>query len=188
MLEYNEITLRKYVIFEGEPYEVLASHVFRKQQRKPVNAVKMRNLITGRIVEHSYHVSDKAEEAEIEYKNVKYLFNNKGEWWFCDEKDAANRFQLSEELLGDARKFLKANTVVEAKIYDEKIFGIVIPVKVDLKVAESAPAVRGDTAKGGSKIVILETGASMTVPMFIDTGDILRINTETGEYTERVTK
>ncbi len=188
MLEYNEITLRKYVIFEGEPYEVLASHVFRKQQRKPVNAVKMRNLISGRIVEHSFHVSDKAEEAEIEYKNVKYLYNNKNEWWFCDEKDPSNRFKLTEELLGDARKFLKTNSIVEAKIYDDRIFGIVIPIKVDLKVTESAPAVRGDTAKGGTKIVTLETGATMTVPMFINTGDILRINTETGEYTERVTK
>lgn len=188
MLEYNEITLRKYVIFEGEPYEVLASHVFRKQQRKPVNAVKMRNLISGRIVEHSYHVSDKAEEAEIDTKKVKYLYTNKGEWWFCDETNPANRFKLDEEMLGEGRKFLKVNSIVEAKIYDEEIFGIEMPIKVDLKVTEAHPAVKGDTAKGGSKIVTLETGATINVPMFVTTGDILRINTETGEYTERVSK
>lgn len=188
MLEYNEITLRKYVIFEGEPYEVLASHVFRKQQRKPVNAVKMRNLISGRIVEHSFHVSDKVEEAEIDTKEVKYLYTNRGEWWFCDEKDPSNRFKLDEEMLGDGRKFLKTNSIVDAKIYDEKIFGIDMPIKVDLVVTESAPAVRGDTAKGGTKVVTLETGATINVPMFINTGDILRINTETGEYTERVSK
>src|SRR4051812_13414254 len=99
MLEYNEITLRKYVIFEGEPYEVLDSHVFRKQQRKPVNAVKMRNLISGRIVEHSFHVSDKVDEADLDTKKVKYLYTNKGEWWFCDETNPANRFQLKEDLL-----------------------------------------------------------------------------------------
>lgn len=188
MLEYNEITLRKFIIFENEPYEVLDSHVFRKQQRKPVNAVKMRNVLSGRMVEHSFHVSDKVEEAEIEERDVKFLYVNRGEWWFCEANDPSARFQLKEELLGDSRRFLKANSVVKAKVFDDKIFGIDMPIKVDLKVTESAPAVRGDTAKGGSKIVTLETGATLNVPLFIQEGDVLRINTETGEYTERVTK
>ncbi|MDD5318366.1 MAG: hypothetical protein PHF79_00895 [Candidatus Pacebacteria bacterium] len=186
MLEYNEITLRKFIIFENEPYEVLASHVFRKQQRKPVNAVKLRNLLNGRIVEHSFHVSDKAEEAEIDTKKVKYLYANKGEFWFCDETNPANRFKLDEAMLGTAMKFIKTNSVVEAMIFDEKIFGVKLPVKVDLKVTEAADAVRGDTAKGGNKLITLETGATLTTPMFVKEGDIVRVNTETGEYSERV--
>jgi elongation factor P len=185
MLEYNEITLRKYIIFENEPYEVLASHVFRKQQRKPVNATKLRNLISGRIVEHSFHVSDKAEEAEIQTKKVKYLYLNKGEHWFCDESNPGNRFMLGQDVLGIAIKFIKVGSVVEALMFDDKIFGVKLPIKVELKVTEAADAVRGDTAKGGNKSVTLETGAAITTPMFIKEGDIVRVNTETGEYVER---
>lgn len=186
MLEYNEITLRKYIIFESEPYEVLDSHVFRKQQRKPVNATKLRNLLSGRIVEHSFHVSDKVSEAEIDSKKVKFLYANKGESWFCDEKDPANRFKLEESVLGPAMKFIKQNSVVEALVFDEKIFGVKLPIKVELKVTEAPDAVRGDTAKGGSKQITLETGVVVNAPMFVKEGDVVRINTETGEYTERV--
>lgn len=188
MLEYNEITVRKFIIHENEPYEVLASHVFRKQQRKPVNATKLKNLLTGRIVEHSFHVQDKVNEADIETMDVKYLFTNKGEWWFCEESDPSNRFMITEAILGPGSKFLKINTVVEALVFDEKIFGIKLPIKVELKVTEAADAVKGDTQSGAQKLVTLETGAVVTVPLFVKQGDIVRINTESGEYTERVTK
>jgi len=186
MLEYNEITLRKFIIFENEPYEVLASHVFRKQQRKPVNATKLRSLINGRIVEHSFHVSDKVEEADISTKKVKYLYLNKGEYWFCDESNPGNRFKLEQDVLGVAIKFIKVGSMVEAFVFEEKIFGLKLPIKVELKVTEAADAVRGDTAKGGNKSVTLETGVNITTPMFVKEGDIVRVNTETGEYVERV--
>ncbi len=186
MLDYNEVTLRKYIVFEGEPYEVLDSHVFRKQQRKPVNATKLKNLISGRIVEHSFHVADRVEEADLGYKDVKFLYENRGQWWFCEEKDPAARFQLDKDLIGPAAKFMKPNSLIEAMTYDEKIIGVKLPIKVDLKVTEAPPAVRGDTAKGGNKVITLETGATLNAPMFINPGDIVRINTETGEYVERV--
>lgn len=186
MLEYNEITVRKYIIFENEPYEVLSSHVFRKQQRKPVNATKLRSLISGRIVEHSFHVSDKVNEADIETKKVKYLYTAKGEFWFCDDKDPSNRFKLDEQVLGPAMKFIKTNSIVDALVFEEKIFGVKLPIKVELKVTEAPDAVRGDTAKGGNKLITLETGVAITAPMFVKEGDIVRVNTETGEYTERV--
>ncbi|MHB1330946.1 MAG: hypothetical protein ACYCY6_03195 [Minisyncoccota bacterium] len=191
MLEYNEITERKYIVFENEPYEVLSSHVFRKQQRKPVNATKMRSMLTGRIVEHSFHVSDKAEEADISRKEVKYLFTNKGEFWFCEPNNPSNRFELPASLIGDAGKFLKTNIVVDALLYDDgsdngKIIGLKLPIKMDLAVTESHPAVRGNTAQGGTKSVVLETGAEIQVPMFIKEGDVVRVNTETGQYTDRV--
>ncbi len=192
MLEYNEITEHKYVVFEGEPYEVLDSHVFRKQQRKPVNATKMRSLLTGRIVEHSFHVSDKVHEADISKREVKYLYMNKGEYWFCEVKDPSKRFELPAVMVGDAGKFLKANIIVDAMIFDDgkseegKIIGLKLPIKMDLKVIEAHPAVKGNTAQGGSKMVKVETGAEIQTPMFIKEGDIIRINTETGEYTDRI--
>lgn len=191
MLEYNEITERKYIVFEDEPYEVIDSHVFRKQQRKPVNAVKMRNLITGRIVEHSFHVSDKAEEADISKREVKYLYTNKGEFWFCEASDPSKRFPLPDALVGPAGKFLTTNLIVDALIYDDRsdrgrIIGLKLPIKMDLKVKEAHPAVKGNTAQGGTKSVVLETGAEIQVPMFIKEGDIVRVNTETGLYTDRI--
>ncbi|MBI3631919.1 MAG: elongation factor P [Candidatus Vogelbacteria bacterium] len=186
MLEYNEITLRKYIIFENEPYEVLASHVFRKQQRKPVNATKLRSLLNGRIVEYSFHQNEKVEEADITNKNIKYMYNNRGEYWFSEENDPSKRFKLDEVLLGDKTKFLKPNSLVEAMVFDDQIVGVKLPIKVELKVTEAAPGVKGDTAKGGMKVVTVETGATVSAPLFINEGDVLRINTDTGEYVERV--
>lgn len=186
MLEYNEITERKYIVFENEPYEVLSSHVFRKQQRKPVNATKLRNMLTGRIVEHSFHVSDKAEEADIDKKEIKYLYTNRGQYWFCEASDPSKRFELPETMIGGAAQFLKPNIMVDSLVWDEKIIGLKLPIKMDLRVTEAHPAVKGNTAQGGTKAVKLETGAEVQVPMFIKEGDVVRVNTETGLYTDRV--
>ena len=186
MLDYSEVTVHKYIIWEDEPWEVIDSHVFRKQQRKPVNATKLRNLITGRITEVSFHVSDKVAEAEIDKTQVKFLYTNKNEWWFCEANDPSKRFKLPEEMVGDAGKFLKQNTVLEAMVFNEKIIGVRLPIKVELKVIEAHDDTRGNTAQGATKAVKLETGVEIQVPMFIKEGDVVRINTETGDYTDRV--
>ncbi len=186
MLEYSEITERKYIILENEPWEVIDSHVFRKQQRKPVNATKLRNLITGRVTERSFHVSEKVEEAEIDKKPVKYLYTNKGEFWFCEEKDPSKRFKLEETVIGPGAKFLKPNILLDVMLFGEKIIGVKLPIKMDLKVIEAHPAVKGNTAQGASKMIKLETGTEISVPMFIKEGDVVRVNTETGLYADRV--
>lgn len=188
MLEYNEILPKKIILLDGEPYEVLDAHVFRKQQRKPVNQTKLRHLITGRVTEQSFHAAEKVEEAELSTKPIKYLYNNRGAWWFCAENNPADRFQLPEAVVGSQGAFLKQNSIVEALIFDEKIIALKIPIKVELKVTEAPPAVRGNTAQGGSKQVVLETGATINAPLFINEGDVLRINTESGTYVERVDK
>lgn len=186
MLDYSEVKERKYIIYENEPWEVITSHVFRKQQRKPVNATKLRNLLTGRITEVSFHVSDKIEEADINKKEVKYLYTNKGEYWFSEANDPSKRFQLPDELIGSPAKFLKPNITVDAMLFDEKIIGLKLPIKMELKVTEAQDATRGNTAQGATKAVVLETGAEIQVPMFVKQGDVVRVNTETGEYTDRV--
>jgi len=186
MLEYNEITVHKYIVFENEPWEVVSSHVFRKQQRKPVNATKLRNLITGRITEVSFHVSDKVEEADINKKEVKYLYTNRDEYWFAEANDLSKRFQLPIEIIGIGAKFLKPNIVVDAMLFDDHIIGLKLPIKMELKVTEAHDTTKGNTAQGASKMVKLETGAEIQVPMFIKEGDVVRVNTETGEYTDRI--
>ena len=195
MLEYNEILKGKVILVGDEPYEVLDAHVFRKQQRKPVNQTKLRHLITGKVTEMAFHVSEKASEADLSTKQVKYLYTKQGlpagrqgERWFCDEKNPADRFMLSEETIGQGAQFMKPNMLVEALIFDEKIIGIKIPIKMELKVTDAPPAVRGNTSQGGSKVITLETGATVTAPLFINEGDIVSINTVLNEYVERVDK
>lgn len=188
IIDYNEITPKKCIVLNGEPYEVLSSHVAQKQKRRPTNQTKLKHLITGRVVEQTFQQSDKAEEADLETKEIKYLYTNKGESWFCDVKDPSNRFKLTESVLEGKEVFLKPNTVVDAMVFDEKIIGVRFPIKVELLVKEAAPAVRGNTVSGGSKQVVLETGATLNVPLFINEGDLIRVNTETGDYAERVDK
>lgn len=188
MLEYNEITPKKYIVYEGGPYEVLESHVARTQQRKPQNQTKIRNLISGQIIPVTFRSSDKVPEADIESKDIKYLYTAKGESWFCAANNPSDRFTLSSEIVGGREKFLKPNTIVDAMVFDEKVIGVRFPIKMELIVKEAAAAVKGNTVQGGSKQVVLETGATVNVPMFINQGDLIRINTETGTYSERVDK
>lgn len=187
MLNYNEITQKKYIALDGEPYEVLSSHIFRKQQRKPVNQTKVKNLVTGKVIEKSFHQSDSVEEANIETQKIVYIYNNRGEFWFRALDDKSKRFNLSEDIVGHNVKFIKENSEITALYFNNKIIGIKIPIKVDLKVTEAPPAVRGNTAQGANKQVTLETGATVNTPIFINEGDIVRVNTETGEYAERIT-
>jgi len=195
MLNYNEIKERRYIIVDGDPYEVLDSHVFRKQQRKPVNQTKLRNLINGSIRQETFHVNDTAKEADLSKKNIKYLFKKENrqqthlsEFWFCDIDNPANRFMLTADKIGEAQKFMKTNSEVSALVFDENIIGVTLPIKVELKVTDAPPAVRGNTANAANKQITLETGAVINAPIFIVEGEIVRVNTETGEYVERVGK
>ena len=187
MLEYNEIKEGKYIVVDGSPYEVLSSHVFRKQQRKPVNAVKLKQLITGKVIERSFHQSETVPEADLEKRNIIYLYSHRNEFWFAEEKNPGKRFQLPAPLLGEAIKFLKGGTVVTGLLFEENYIGVMLPIKVLLIVTEAPPSFKGNTA-GGGKQVIVETGASIQVPFFVAEGDTIRVNTETGEYVERVEK
>ncbi|MCF7834019.1 MAG: hypothetical protein K9L98_01305 [Candidatus Pacebacteria bacterium] len=190
MLQYNEVREKKIIIYDDEPCEVVDSHVARTQQRKPQNQVKLKSLISGKTISATFHVSDTADEADIEKKEVKFLYENKGEYWFCDIDDPKNRFQLSSAIIADSGKFLKSNENVSVMVWDndgeEQIIKLALPIKMEFKVKEAPPAVRGDTSKSGNKVITLENGTTLNAPMFIQEGDTVRINTETGDYVERV--
>lgn len=189
-LSYNEITTKRVIIYDGEPFLVVSHHVFRKQQRKPVNVTKLKSLISGRMVENTFHVNETAEEAELERKSVVFIFFNaqKGEYMFHTAGNPSDRFPLSDAVVGDSGKWLKEKSELEALLFDDEVIGIKIPVKVELKVTEAPEAVKGNTSSGATKEAVLETGATTQVPQFINEGDIISINTETGQYSERVEK
>ncbi len=193
MLNYNEIKERKYIILDGEPYEVISSQVSRKQANKPVNKTKLKSLISGRVIEYTFHMSDKVDEADISKKNIVYIYSKGNEHWFHSEGDKSDRFPLDENVVGDALKYILSNESVEALVYtneddEEQIIGLKLPIKVELEVVEAPPSIKGNTSSGGDKVVITKTGAKVTVPLFIKAGDIIAVNTDTGEYSERVSK
>ncbi len=188
VLSYNEITLRKVILHDGEPYVVIATHVFRKQQRKPVNITKLKSLKTGRVIENTFHVNETAEEADLETRSVTYIYKKPGEYWFHTTGKPGERFALSEDLVGTQGQFIKERTEINALVFNDEIIGLKLPIKVELKVTEAMEAVKGNTSSGAQKEVTVESGAKLMVPMFINEGDIIAINTETGEYSERVEK
>ena len=188
ILSYNEIVQKKVIEYNGEPYKVLSAHVFRMQQRKPVNQTKLQHLVSGKVIEISFHQNESVPEAEIETMEATYLYTNRGESWFCESGNPKNRFSFPEDAVHEKIQWLIQNAPVEVLLYKEKPMTVDIPIKVELKVTEAPPAVKGDTATGGNKVVTLESGATVTTPLFINVGDVLKINTETGEYVERMEK
>lgn len=188
MLTYTDLKPGTKIVLDGEPYTVLEYHFVRMQMRKPVVQTKIKNLISGKVLDRSFYPRDAIEEADMETKEVKFLFWNRGEFWFSLPDNPKDRFKLGEDIIGRGVKFLKSNSVVKAMLFGEKIIGIEVPIKVELKVVDAPPAVRGNTAQGVTKQVKLETGAVINTPIFINEGDIVRINTEEGNYVERVSK
>ena len=189
-LEYNEIRTGKIIIHNDEPCVVLDNHVARTQQRKPQNAVKLRSLKSGKAFNEVFHVSDSADEADLEKRETKFLFAIKGVLWFCEPANPANRFKLDESLLGGKTKFLKPNENVTALVWtndedEEETIGVEIPIKVTYTVKEAPPAIKGDTRGSSGKQVVLENGTVINAPLFIEAGEKIVVNTETGEYVER---
>ena len=187
-LGVNELKPKTFFIYESQPYVVLETHHLKMQQRRPTVQVRMRNLMNGKVLERNFAQSDVFEEANVSRQKVKFLYAHRDKYWFANENDPSKRFELREDILGDSVRFLKPNTVLDSILFKEKIIDIELPVKMDFKVVEAPPAIKGDTAQGGVKQVKIETGATLNVPLFINQDDIIRINTETGEYTERVEK
>lgn len=156
--------------------------------RKPVNNTKLKNLKSGRLLEVTFHQNETAEEAELETRTITYIFKKPGEYWFHIAGKPAERFFLPEDLVGEQGRFLKERSDIDAVVFDDEVIALKFPIKMDLKVTEAMEAVKGNTSSGALKEVTVETGATLMVPMFINAGDIISINTETGDYSERVEK
>ncbi len=185
---YTDLKPGTCIVMDGQPCVVLEYEFLRMQQRKPVVKTKLRNLISGSISERSWQPSDDIKEAEIERQKSKFLYSHRGEFWFTEANNPKSRFSLKEEFIGSMKDFLKSNLEVIAIKFDDKIIGIELPIKVDYKVVEAPPAIKGNTAQGGTKTVVIETGIKVAAPLFINEGDIIKINTQSGQYVERAEK
>ena len=148
---------------------------------------KTRNVISGAVVEKTYNPTDKFPIAYVERKDMEYSYNDGTLYYFMDP-ETYEQVPIGEDLLGDAFKFVKENMICKVLSYKGNVFGIEPPTFVELEVTQSEPGVRGDTATNVTKAATLETGAVVRVPIFINEGDVIRIDTRTGEYLERVRK
>ncbi len=185
-LAYTDLTKGVLFVIDGAPYEVIETHFLRMQQRKAVVQTRIRNLITGKLLDRNYQASDTFEEAEIERKHALFIYESKGQYWFHEEGNPKTRFALEKDVVGDQGQFLKPNTRVSTMTFEDKVIKVEIPVKMEFKVVEAPPALKGNTAQGGTKVVTIEGGAKISAPLFINEGDMIRVNTQTGSYVERV--
>lgn len=188
MLTINDLKNKMIVMIEGAPYQVLeVKHLHMGRGGSSVQT-KIRNLVAGQTFSRNFKPADTFEEADIEKHELSFLYVHRGEFFFAPKGKPAERFALNAEQVGDAAQWLKPNTTVTALFLAGKLLQISVPIKIDLKVVEAPPGIRGDTVSGATKTVTLETGTVIQTPLFVNEGDIIRVNTETGEYAERVSK
>jgi len=172
------------ITIDGEPFLVLTAIFGRKSQSKANMQTKLKNLKTGAIFAKNFQGSEKIEEAEVGYRHVQYLYANQGTRSFMD-LETYDQFELSDESLGDLTSYLTDGMEVDALTYDGNAIGIKLPATVILTVVETSPGLRGDTATGGNKPAKLSSGVTINVPLFVNEGEKIKVNTERGEYVER---
>ena len=146
---------------------------------------KLKNVITGSVIEKTFSPTDKFENAYIDRKEMQYSYNDGDLYYFMD-METFDMQPIEKDKLGDNFKFVKEEMMVKIISYKGNVFGVEPPFFVELEVTDTEPGVRGDTATGASKPATLETGAQIKVPLFVNEGDVLKIDTRTGEYLERV--
>lgn len=171
--------------FEGNVYQVIEFQHVKPGKGAAFVRTKMKNVMTGAVVERTFNPTEKVEQARIERKEMEYLYEDSGLYYFMDQ-ETYEQTPLSEDQLGDALKFIMENMTVKILSYKGNVFAVEPPTNVELKVIETEPGVKGNTATNVTKPAKVESGAVITVPMFVNEGDVIRIDTRTGEYLARV--
>lgn len=171
--------------YEGNVYQIVEFQHVKPGKGAAFVRTKMKNVMTGAVVERTFNPTEKVEKAMIERKDMEYLYEDSGLYYFMDQ-ETYEQVPLSSEQLGDALKFVMENMTVKFLMYKGNVFAVEPLTFVELTVTETEPGVKGNTASNVTKPATVETGAVVTVPMFINEGDKIRIDTRTSEYMERV--
>lgn len=184
MLNFNEIKTGRVIKVNNEPFIIIKTDHHKMGRGGAVLKIKCRNLINGNVLEQTYQGAEKAEEAETETKKANFMYKDKDEAYFMDNT-SYEQFNLPLEEIGESARFLKDGVDVDVLYFEGRPVSISLPIKMEFKVVSAPPGVKGNSAGNVNKQVEIETGTQISVPMFIDEGDIIRINTDTGEYVER---
>ncbi len=188
MISYSEIEKGLEIIYQKKPCKVLEANFMFKGRGQSNLQVKLKNLIDGSIISTTFRPSDNFEEADISKKEIKFIYSHKEDYVFCYKNDPSNRFTLKKEQLKEKVQFLKPENLVEALFFKEELINISLPIKMQFKVEQAPPGIKGNRSEAGTKQVILEGGAKIDVPLFIKQGDIIEVNTESQEYVKRIQK
>ena len=170
--------------FEGNVYQVVEFQHVKPGKGAAFVRTKLKNVINGSVIEKTFRPTEKMPKAHIDRKDMQYLYEDSGLYYFMD-LESFEQLPINEDQIGDTLKFVKENDVVKILSYKGSVFGIEPPNFVELVVTQTDPGFKGDTATGASKPATLETGATINVPLFINEGETIRIDTRTGEYMER---
>lgn len=181
----NDIKQGMTIKYNGEPYVVVRANFVRMQQRKPVMQTKLKNLISNKVVEYSFKPGERVEEADISRKKVNFLYKAGDEYIFMDNTDY-EQISMKADMVGEKKNFMNEGCDVQFVIFNNRPINLELPPKMEYKVTSTMDAVKGDTSGRVLKQAIIETGYSVGVPLFVKEGDTIRINTDTGEYVERV--
>jgi elongation factor P len=185
-INFSDLSKGLVIELDGQPWQVMDYQRHKMQQRAPVTRIKLKNLISGAVVERTFQRYDTAfSVADMDNRQVQYLYTD-GEFYYFLDMETYDQHELTKDVLGDTLNYLKEQMMVELVVYNGSAISVNLPTHVDLEVKETPPAFRGDTAQGGNKPATLETGLRVTVPMFITPGTVVRVDTRNGEYTERV--
>ncbi len=185
-INFSDLSRNMVIELDGQPWQIMDYERHKMQQRAPVTRIKMKNLISGAVVERTFQRYDtEFAVAEIDNRETQYLYTDGSYYYFLDQ-ETFDQYELTKSQLGSTLDYLKENMMVEMVLYKGNSINVNLPIHVDLEVVDTPPAFRGDTAQGGNKPATLETGLRVNVPMFITPGTVVRVDTRTGQYTERV--
>ena len=184
MISSNDFRPGVVVTLDGDLYAIVQSQHVKRGRGSAYVRAKVRNLKTGAITERTFNAGERVPHAFLERREMQYLYHQDGDYVFMDQQ-SYEQVTLGTELLGDATSYLKDNTVVTVVYFEDRPIAVDLPNSVDLAVVETAPGIRGDTVSGGSKPARLETGTMVQVPLFVEVGEVIRVDTRTGEYLER---
>lgn len=185
MLTMNDLRQGVTITENGDPWIILESDFMKKAQRRPVMRTKIRNLRTGQVINKTYKQGDTIEEADIARSKAQVLYGNSVEFAFMTH-DTYEQYALSIDQIGDMAKFLHEGMEVEVMLFEGNPVSVKLPIKIEVKVVEAAPGLRGDSASNIMKEVTIEGGVKLQAPLFVKEGDVIRIDTRNGEYVERV--
>ena len=182
----NSTELRKGVIIElnDKLYQVIDyKHI--KMKRTALARVKMRDIVGGHTIEQTFQSDDKFVRARLDSRQMQYLYNDGDLYYFMDQENF-EQIPLDKSQLGGAVDYMKDGMTIELSSYKDRIIGVEIPITIELEVVKTDPGFKGDTATGGNKPAKMETGITIQVPLFINQGDVIKVDTRTGSYLERV--
>ncbi len=173
------------VEIEGNVYQVIEFQHVKPGKGAAFVRTKLKNIKSSGVIEKSFRPTEKFPQAHIERKEMQYLYSD-GEFYNFMDTETFDQIALSQDQVGDSLKFVKENEMVKILSHNKEVFAIEPPISVELEVTETEPGFKGDTATGGNKPAIVETGAKINVPLFVEIGNIIQIDTRTGEYLKRV--